>query len=343
MGMTILGRHVYQEESQDNGGGGGPPAVQPADARKFITDFVDDPKTIEAWDDKKVIDFHGRLNAAVDKVRPKGGTWPEKWRDEFAAGNADVMKRFERYQSPKDVAQALIAAQNKIASGQLKEQVAFPEKGTDLEKAAWYKEQGLPATPADYKLKLKDGLVIGEEDKPIVEAFLKVAHANRMNDAQTSGFVSWYYDEIERQATARDANDKAIAVKTSDQLHAEWGKEYRSNMNLYTSFLDSLPAGVKEKFTRGRLEDGTAIGSSPEFVQWVVSKARELNPAGIVIPAGEGGVTAAVDDEIKAIEKNMGAPRGTPEHKAYWDDEKAQLRLRDLYRARERAQGQQQR
>lgn len=345
MGITFT-KHVYMGEAGGQGAGGGgdqqqqqPAAVQPADARKFVADFVHDPKAIEGMDDTAVVAYHGRINATIDKVRPKGGTWPEKWRDEFAAGNADVVKRFERYQSPRDVAQALIAAQNKISSGELKANVPFPEKGTDAEKTQWYKDQGLPSTPAEYKLKLKDGLVVGEEDKPIVDNFLKIAHANKMNEGQTSAFVDWYYGEVERQTAARDAADKELARKTDDLLHAEWGKEYRTNMNMFESVMDSFPEAIRENLKRGRLADGTPILNSPAFVQSMVMMAREINPAGIVIPAGGGSVAGSIDDEIKGIEKNMGAAKGTPEYKAYWDDEKAQSRLRELYRAREKAQG----
>lgn len=346
MGITMI-KHVYQEEAGGTGaagGGGGQQQQQqqqvaPADARKFVSDFVHDPKVLEGMKDEDVVAYHGRVTQTIDKVRPKGGTWPDAWRNEFSGGDAELGKRFERYQSPKDVAQALVAAQNKIRSGELKETKPFPDKGTDVEKQAWYKENNLPATPAEYKLKLKDGLVIGDQDKPIVDAYLKVAHASRMNDAQASAFIDYYYGEVERQATERDANDKAIARKTSDALHAEWGKDYRENMNIYDAMVVTLPEAVREKFTRGRLADGTPVGSSPEIVKWVVAMGRELNPAGLIIPAGAGGVAGSIDDEIKAIEKDMGAPKGTPAHKAYWEDEKRQERLRTLYTARERAQG----
>lgn len=344
MGITMM-KHVYQEEAGGTGGTGGtgttqqPTQVAPADARKFVSDFVHDPKVLESMKDEDVVAYHGRVTQTIDKVRPKGGTWPEKWRDEFSGGDAEVGKRFERYQSPKDVAQALVAAQNKIRSGELKETKAFPDKGTDAEKTAWFKENNLPATPAEYKLKLKDGLVIGDEDRPIVDTWLNVAHSARLNDAQASAFVDFYYGEQERQAAARDSADKDIARKTSDALHAEWGKEYRENMNIYDAMVVTLPESVREKVTRGRLADGTPIGSSPEFVRWVVSMGRELNPAGLVIPAGAGGIAGSVDDEIKAIEKDMGSAKGTPAYKAYWEDEKRQARLRTLYTARERAQG----
>ncbi len=37
------------------------------------------------------------------------------------------------------------------------------------------------------------------------------------------------------------------------------------------------------------------------------------------------------------VVSNMGAPKGSPAYKAYWDDDKAQSRYRDLINARERA------
>lgn len=357
--MTITGRKYFYEEEAGGaaGAGGGDTAaaaaaaaaagavkVAPADARKFLTDFVPDPKGLDAMKDDDVVAYHGRVSTALDKVRPKAppaGTWPDKWREEMAEKDEKVLARLARYNTPKDVGQALIAAQNRISSGELKS--SLPKDASVEQIKAWRAENGIPEDPAKYEIKLKDGLVIGDEDKPIVEAFSKAAHGANFNSAQVSAALDWYYDELDRQTEVRAAADQKAAQNVSDALHKEWGNEFRLNMNIFTSFMDSAPTPLKESLMRGRLADGTPVGSSAEVIKWISLKARELNPAGIIVPAGGGSMAASIDDEIKAIETLMRAPQGSADYKKYWDDAKVSGpggRYQQLLNAREKAKAQ---
>jgi hypothetical protein len=316
-------------------------AVPVADARKFVTDFVHDPKAVETMKDEDVLAYHGRINATLDKVRPKAnGAWPEKWREEFAGGDEKLMQRFGRYNTPKDVAAALVAAQTRLSSGELK--TALPKDATPEQVTAWRKENGIPEKPEEYfaQIKLKDGLVIGDEDKPIVEAFAKAAHAAHFNPTQVAATLDWYYGELDRQTQEQAAKDADAAQKVSDTLHQQWGPEFRLNMNIFNSFMDSAPAKLKEALMRGRLADGTPVGSSAEMINWITLKAKELNPAGIIVPAGGGSMAASIDDELKTIQGWMSAPEGSPEHAKYWKDSKISGpdgRYQQLLRAQERA------
>lgn len=257
------------------------------------------------------------------------GTWPNDWRQQIAGQDEKVLKRLERYAGVRDLAQALIAAQDKIASGQLK--TALPKDATPEQIKAWRAENGIPESHDKYELKLKNGLVVGEEDKPVVEGFLKAAHEKNLNTEQATAAVEWYYDEMERQAEARQAADQKATQEAADALRKEWGGDYRANFNGIYALLDLAPAGFKDAFLTGRLADGTPIGSSVEGMQWLASLARQLNPVGSLVPGVTGtNQASAIDDEIKAIETLMRTNRAE-----YNKDTAKQARLRDLYAARD--------
>lgn len=317
-------KHVVQAPEQGGGagaggaGGGGAGSagtgavqITPAEARTFVSGFVDDPKLIEAWDDKKVLEYHGKLNATLDKVRPKGAppsTWPDNWRDLYAAGDDKKSQRLARYGSPAAVIDSLLTLQQRIGAGELRS--TLPKDADAATLKAWREEQGIPEEPAKYALKLKDGLVIGEDDKPYIEAFLKRAHPAHITNAQASTFVEAYYEIIEQQAAERAADDTKAAQDAINALAAEWGGEYKPNMNMVHGLLDAAPPGVKDMVLAGRGPDGKPLMASAEFIRWMNGMSREINPVTTVVPNAGANIGTAIDDEIKAIEKQMADRQG---------------------------------
>lgn len=311
-------------EGGAGGGGGDNGAVEPAVARAFVADFVDDPKSIESWDDKKVVDFHGRLTGAIDKVRPAGsGKWPEKWRDEFAGGDEKALKQLERYGSPADVWKKARALEQRVTSGELKANVAFPEKGTDAEKAAWRAEQGIPATHDKYDLKLPEGMVLGEADKALVDDFLTSAHAGNMPPAAVSEATKWFFANKEKQmAAAKEATAK-VQKDTEDELRGEWGNDYRKHESLIDGFLTETLA---DEDLRNDLAEARKV--NPKFAKWMLGMALQLNPTGTVLPGEGQNQVQAVTDEIAGLQKMMGN-----RDSEYWKGPKAQAnqaRYREL-------------
>src|SRR6267378_8542981 len=45
-------------------------------------------------------------------------TWPDDWREQIYGSDQKLLARLQRYGSVKDVANALVAAQNRISSGE---------------------------------------------------------------------------------------------------------------------------------------------------------------------------------------------------------------------------------
>jgi len=138
-------------------------------------------------------------NTAVSTPITGGGdvkaVWPDNWRERFSSGDEKKAALAARYTSPEATFDALIAAQNKISSGNLKEVKPFPMKGTPDEQNVWRKENNLPESPDKYNL--GEGVVIGESDKPYIDAFLKTAHAKNMTNEQVSAAIDWHFDNQE--------------------------------------------------------------------------------------------------------------------------------------------------
>lgn len=253
------------------------------------------------------------------------------------AGNDDKeMRQLERYTSPVDIWKKARELERRMSSGELKS--SLPKDAAPEVVAAWRKENGIPEAPEKYELKLKDGLVIGEADKPIIDGFLKSAHAKHVSSEQASAMVDWYYDEIERQSQAREKADKEAATKAVDALRAEWGADYRTNMNLVEGLIQTLPESVREAFKFGRLADGTPLFANADALKGLALMARQVNPVAAIVPNAGANAASAIDDEIKQYEGWMKAPKGHADYAKYWGDEKVQARLRDLYTAREQVQ-----
>lgn len=259
------------------------------------------------------------------------GDWSADWRTKLSPDGKHA-KTLERFGSPKAVFESYLALRQKVDSGELKAVADFPADGTEEQQTEWRKSHGIPEKAEGYSLAFDDGLVIGENDKEIVDGFLEAAHKANASPSQVNGILHWYYEEQERIITAQEEKDASYLQESEDMLRAEWGQDYRVNINAIKGLVDTMPEDVRELFVNARLGDGTVLLNHPEMARWLTHTARTVNPVATVVPGAGANVASAIEDEISSIEKVMRENR--PE---YNRNEKMQQRLRDLYGARERA------
>lgn len=255
-------------------------------------------------------------------------TWPEDWREKYAAqhgGDPKLLKRLQRYASPQAAIDALFAAQNKISSGELRS--ALKPDATPEEKAEWREQNGIPAAPSDYKIELPSGLVVGERDKPVVDAFLQRAHDANMPPDQVNKALGFYFEQQEIVAQEQAAFDIGSQQACEDMLREEYGPEYRKNLVAVTELLNGAPGDLTQKLLNGRLEDGTPIGNSPEVIRWLVGMAREMNPIGTLVPGSGSNSMQAAESELSNLRKMMG-----DRNSEYWKGSDAK-KYQDRYRA----------
>ena len=260
----------------------------------------------------------------------KGGTktyaWTDGWREQLAAGDEKAATRLQRFDSPEAIWRSYRAMEQRVSSGELKS--VLPKDAKPEEVTKWRQENGIPESPEKYDLKFDDGLVIGADDKPIIDTFLKVAHEKNYNNDQVKDAIKWYYGEVERQTQERETADQEASKQSQDVLRGKWGNDDRPNMNRVHALLDTAPL-AKDAFAESW--PGTPIGSSVPMLEYLAFLSRQLNPVGTVVPGAGANIGSAIADEIAKIEKVMKDDR-----KAYNKDEPMQARYRELLAAKER-------
>ncbi len=244
----------------------------------------------------------------------------------MAKGDDKVLKRLERYASPEALGEALINAQNRISSGELKP--ALGKNPTPEQLAEWRQANGIPESPDKYDL----GGKVTDEAKALLDVFLPMAHKANMTPDQVKGTLGFIAAMNKAEATARAEKDVELEDVGEEALRAEWGGEYKRNITFIHNLLDgSATPEFKEKLLGGRLADGTPIGSDPDALRFLMSLALVQNPTGTLVPGYNNNPAQGVDEEIAKIETMMRTDRA-----AYNKDEKMQSRYRELLDAREK-------
>jgi hypothetical protein len=271
------------------------------------------------------------VQETADKVQ---SNWPDNWRELYAGQDEKKLSRLSRYASPQAAIDAMIAAQNKISSGEYKSVNPFPEKGTPEEQNQWRQANGIPEAPDKYDFKLPAGVALGEYDKPIIEDFAKYAHSKNLPNEAVAATINWYMDFQERNAEQKHEARQNFRMESEDKLRAEWGQDYRRNLNVINALLDQAPQGIKDKFLGGSMADGTPIGNDPDMLRYLASLALQINPHTTLVPGAGANVASAIEDEIGKLETLM-QNRGSE----YWKGptaEKNQQRYRELVGARDK-------
>lgn len=274
--------------------------------------------------------------SAATGAAETGAAWSQTWREDYAGDNPDVLRRLKRYASPKAAIDALIAAQNRVRSGEIKP--AAPGKDATREEVAqWRQANGVPETPAGYLAKLPGGLIVGEKEKPLIAGFVERMHRRNVPADVVRDAITWYYQTVDAQRAAAADHDVARRAAADAELREAWGPDYRRNVAGIVGLLDQAPEGLKDLLMSGRLADGTPFGCHAGALRWLSGLAREINPTATVVPGAGAGAASSIDDEIRGWETKMG-----DKHSEYWTGphaDKNQSRLRELYRTREKMSG----
>lgn len=225
------------------------------------------------------------------------------WRARMSGGDEKKLATLERYGSEQAVADALIAAQQKIRSGDMT--AKLPDNPTELDIAQFRKDHGIPETYDQYEYKLPEGFLFGEEDKPILDNYLKAMHDQHATPDQINAMLNVYANGIEEQAVQVQEKDNTDREATEDALRAEYGAEYRANINMVQNFISTAPEDVQNMLMNGRGPDGTAFMNNPEMVRWLNGVYREVNPAASVVKMTGRDTLQSVQDELVNLKEEM--------------------------------------
>lgn len=255
------------------------------------------------------------------------------WRDRIAGDDKDFRKRLDRFADETAFARSYRALEQKLSSGEYKQAIPFPDKGTPEQQAEWRKAQGVPDKPEAYDVNLGNGAVWGENDKPILNDFLAHAHGRNYTPDQVKANLEWYHSLQEKMAAHRAESDGAFKRAAEDTLRAEWGGEYRRNEGAFKNLIAGWSKEAREALFGGRTESGELIGNHPAVLKEFARLALEVNPAPSLLPSG-GADAKSIDTRIGELQ-TMQRDRGS----AYWRGDmaaKLQAEYRNLVDARDR-------
>lgn len=337
---TQLHTFMSPEGNQSASGGGATPsaAAAPAGAGTGTgtadTTASEQPGTATLAPDANAKPAAG-TSGSEPGAAPKGddkGDEDVDWRRQIAGDDPAMLKRLSRYNTAKDALNALSQLQERISKGELRS--SLPKNATPEQVAEWRKENDIPEAPDKYELKLREGLTIGDEDKPIIDGFLKRMHGHDLSNKTASQFVEAYYDMQEEITRQRHEMDGQARKDAEDGLRDLWAGDFKVNRAIFENFANMIPTDVRDALLHGRAADGTPIGSSVPIINWMTTLARELSLTGTVAGSGTDTKASQIDSRIAEIERVMHTDRGR-----YNGDEKMQAEYRDLLTARERVAG----
>lgn len=270
-----------------------------------------------------------------DTVLDAASTWPEDWRQRFAGSDEKLLKRLNRFTSPENVWKSYRSLEQKLNSGEYKRNM--PDGANEEALAKWRAEVGVPETPEGYYSDLPEGLNITDEDKAVLDRVMAKAHEKGTTSSEIGAIVEEYYTAQAEEAAARLEKDAERRIETEDELHMEWGPEYRINMNAINVWASNPEnAGIVDMLVAARDSDGNRLGDNPDLMKWLAQKARtEMTDGEIYVPS-QPGLTRlqSVQSEIRELESMMQNTRGE-----YWSGPKSaeyQRRYGELLQAEER-------
>lgn len=229
---------------------------------------------------------------AAETAPAKTAAPQPSWQDRIvtaAGGDKSHYKALEPYADESAWVRAQFALRQKMASGEYKAAPQpFPEKGTDEDKANWRKEHGVPDKPELYveKLAAPKGFVPGENDKPGLDRLAKYAIEKNWSQERYNDAIAAYWNEVENVTNARDEADGQYHKQAEDALRADWGQDYRRNVNAVHNLINGAPQGVRERMMGGRTADGRLIGDDPHILKWLADLSMQANPHASILPPG---------------------------------------------------------
>jgi hypothetical protein len=229
--------------------------------------------------------------------------WEPDWREKMAGGDAKVAERLKRYTSPDKVVESLVQLQTRISAGELRS--VLPKNATEEQRKTWRAENGIPDEPAGYDVTLADGVKMTAEDMPHLPGFLEAAHAANFTNAQVKAAVAWQKDWISGMEEDQKQKDIELTAAALANMKAAWGAEFSENMNRIHSIVGLAPQEIRDEVMRGRLPDGTPLGSSPAVMQWMADLARAADPSGTLTPVSGGDTLQTIGDRISQLEGIM--------------------------------------
>lgn len=310
-------------------GGGGPAAVQPADARTFLADFVSNPQDLAGMQDAAVIQLHGKVTGALAKhgkanpQAPASGKWYDTFKD--ADTKTWLTNYKDAYPDPESLAVKAYNLEKFIGAEKSGRGVVLPKPDAPAEEwAAFHKKySGVPATPDGYKVAPELAA------DPVVKEFRAEAHKLGVPAQHFENLLTWYVGKMKTIGDAQIGDFSVQSEKEWGELKVEWqGIEFDKNVELGRRAAKSfIPHETPEQLAESMNKIEGALGTKATMKLWA-SIGKGMGEHEMVGGEGGGAMGGGMTpegaririSELKA-DKEWAASyaKGDADKKAEWD------------------------
>ncbi len=296
--------------------------------------IIDDPTTplegnwydAMAGEDTGKIEILSKFDSADAFYDSHQGMVNANWRAPFITEDDPKSAiEMERFDSPLAYAKSFKEAQATISSGKLKDALPGAD-ATEDDITAYRVANDIPLEVEGYYKDMPDGLILGEDDKPVADVFMNALHKENAPPALGHALISAYNDFKESEQDAEAELDSMQAKEATDALRETWRGDYRQNINaVETFFKREFGEEDAEQLMAGRYLDGRHFMNNPTVLEVFARVERVLNPMVALHHVGDVTQEQSAKEEEAKILKFMRTNR--PE---YNKDMEMQKRLREL-------------
>lgn len=219
-----------------------------------------------------------------------------------------TLSRLKRFPTLGEALNWAFESDKKIADGTWKKDAGkAPETPEEL---ATYRElNGIPEAPEGYLDNLPDGLVIGEEDRPIIDHFLKAFHGKNASPEIVQDAIKAYYSMVDEAEGARQIANVAAKEAAETTLKAELGPQYKATINMIDALVGTMPEELRDELYQSTKPDGSQIMNNPAMLKWLAEQAKAQNFTGTTLPTGQQSAKTLTDEigQIEAAMKDTGS------------------------------------
>lgn len=281
----------------------------------MTTETIARPEVVESTETKVVEKVETK---APEKVEQKAETKETSdWRKSIVEARAKgdeaaatkIAKRLERFSDPGVLFDSLEQTQRELhESGRIK----LPGKeATDDEKASFAKALGVPDKPEGYaklfKLELPEGVALDENDQAQLKSITEYLHGKGGFAASpdvVKAAQELYVEMRENAQAGLVASAQEAKMKAEQALKAEWGNEFKPNLQFTSQGLTALAGRDAGELSSVQLADGSLLGDNPLFVKAMMQAGRLAGQDPLLWAASQmGGTPSSLKERKNEIMK----------------------------------------
>ena len=161
----------------------------------------------------------------------------------------------------------------------------------------------LPKESEGYEYQTPEGMIIGDDDKDVINSFKKIAHDSNIPQDAFEKIVNFHYDNIQKQDALEREMFEQQSITASEILQKELKGDFDRSIEHLNSFLKNKFGDNKEIIDNAIGGDGVPLLSNPAVIRQLMNIANELDPIARVMPIGQRSVSSLNNEKEELISK----------------------------------------